>query len=197
MRPPARSGLAPWAREEEGPRHLDAEEREWCLPNVADPTAFDHPAPGPLGSAASGRTKLAPLGRIGGPAGPTARRVAGGAPVADESLPATHTPPQVDARARARKTKTAAELGMREPPRAPSAPTAHQQKKRLRHPTYEVEVENGNGNEQLERTPTPAPVQGRTPMKGRESYSGRGLFDELEEGLMESILDAEAEPSPR
>ena len=36
-------------------------------------------------------------------------------------------------------------------------------------------------------------------MKGRDSYSGRGLFDELEEGLMESILDAdwEAEPSPR
>ena len=82
-------------------------------------------------------------------------------------------------------------------PRAPSAPAAHQQKKRLRHPTYEVDVENGNGNEQLERTPTPAPVQGRTPMKGRDSYSGRGLFDELEEGLMESILDAEAEPSPR
>ena len=168
-----------------------------CPPNVADPTAFDHPAPGPLGSAASGRTKLAPLGRIGGPAGPAARRVAGDAPVADEPPPAAHTPPQVDARARARKT--AAELGVREPPRAPSAPAALQQKKRLRHPTYEVDVENGNGNEQLERTPTPAPVQGRTPMKGRDSYSGRGLFDELEEGLMESILDAdwEAEPSPR
>jgi len=34
-------------------------------------------------------------------------------------------------------------------------------------------------------------------MKGRDAYSGRGLFDELEEGLMESILDADAEPSPR
>ena len=110
-------------------------------------------------------------------------------------MPATHTPPQVDARARARKT--AAELGAREPPRAPSAPAAPQQKKRLRHPTYEVDVENDNGNEQLERTPTPAPGQGRAPMKGRDAYSGRGLFDELEEGLMESILDADAEPSPR
>jgi hypothetical protein len=100
-------------------------------------------------------------------------------------------------RTRRRRTTRALGRARPRPPRAPSAPTAHQQKKRLRHPTYEVEVENGNGNEQLERTPTPAPVQGRTPMKGRESYSGRGLFDELEEGLMESILDAEAEPSPR
>lgn len=164
-------------------------------------------AAGPLGPAASGRTKLAPLARISAPAGParpTSGREAGGAPVADEPppatffycpLPATHTPPQVDARARARKT--AAELGAREPPRAPSAPAAPQQKKRLRHPTYEVDVENDNGNEQLERTPTPAPGQGRAPMKGRDAYSGRGLFDELEEGLMESILDADAEPSPR
>ena len=175
-------------------------------------TPFSHPAgPGRLGSVTSGhgRTKLAPLGRISGPAGAAAGRVADDAhaQVADEPPPmlVAHTPPQVDARARARKT--AAELGVREPPRAPFAPAAHQQKKRLRHPTCEVEVEN-NGNVQLERTPTPVPGHGRPPSKGRDSYSGRAsfgrpdsasksLFDELEEGLMESILDAEAEPSPR
>ena len=79
--------------------------------------------------------------------------------------------------------------------RAPSAPAAPQQKKRLPHPTYEVDVENDNGNEQLERTPTPA--QGRAPMKGRDAYSGRGLFDELKTQLPQPVLVIEGAADKR
>ena len=83
----------------------------------------------------------------------------------------------------------AAELGAREKP-----PPAHPgQKKKLRHPGG---LENGDGQRGArgpQRTPTPMPGPGGRYAAGASPRGGaKGLFDEVEEGLMESILDAEA-----
>lgn len=171
-------------------------------------------------SASSARPKLAPLAPKGGPpafgssgTALVSDRAAGARAAASEATspagnkawtidlppPQQRTPPVAEARAKARKS--ALELGARDPP-----PQQRASKKKLNGVKGgggggTAACENGgvNGSTGTPRTPTPLPGQGRARVpSGGGGVSPRrssSLFDDLDEGLMESILDAEAAPT--